>query len=85
MAFYGIAGLFSSFYFGSIIFWDIGGGFSILINNILLAVSEHFTYNEIIRSVRGSSSHQIGRGISFKKKWCINSLPPSKCWKSEGG
>ena len=29
MAFYGIAGLFSSFYFGSIIFWDIGGGFDI--------------------------------------------------------
>ena len=29
MAFYGIVGLFSSFYFGSIICWDIGGGFDI--------------------------------------------------------
>nr|ACJ38629.1 Ycf4 [Teramnus uncinatus] len=29
MAFYGIGGLFSSFYLGSIIFWDIGGGFDI--------------------------------------------------------
>ena len=27
MTFYGIVGLFISFYFGSIIFWNIGGGF----------------------------------------------------------
>lgn len=29
MVFYGIVGFFSSFYFGLIIFWDIGGGFDI--------------------------------------------------------